>query len=338
MTPPIKLIGSSYATPKRANPKQFLRNGMAPSAALDSQLAIRINHLMRHKRKLLFMHGIDHLALPAGSAGTSERLRFRFMTGTGAVGIRIRAAVMARATSSSSPSGIQLALTDIVAATTNTTVISCPNVVPAGFGANELAYVDQVIACDEQTVYELIVSDVDYARVMSISGSDVAGPVSDDHDYYMAESSSVGRPILASRHHKMRDIINNMYVYNGPQLISFARHQGAETASTNSTSYVLVHPASCEYRFDLTNVARRNRTTVPVVFGAIGTFLGGNHDVALFEGANNKGSVNLTTTNTWVTTSFDLDALDLDYTLKFKASSALNTLSLKAVFCYVYDP
>lgn len=337
MTPPIKLIGSSLATPKRANPKQFLRNGLAPSAALDSQLAIRINHLMRHKRKLLFMHGIDHLSLPAGSAGTTTRLRFRFLTGAGAVGIRIRAAVMARATSSSSPASILLALKDVGAGTTANTTISCPNVVPAGFGANELSHVDQVIACEEKKIYELTVSDVNYARVMSITGTDVAGPVSDDASYYMAESSSVGRPILASRHHKMRDIINDLYAFNGPHLIAWSAHSGVETVSSASTSYVRIHPTNADFALPLDLMARRNQTTIPVVFGAIGTFASGTHDVALFEGANNKATVTLTTSGQWAMTTAVLDAAELTYSLQYKRNSGGSPTILGAT-CYVYDP
>ncbi len=335
----MKLIEVPLVTPKRLRSSQFARNGIAPSAAADSLLATQLNHLVRNKRKLLFAHGILESQLPAGGAGTGERLRFRFMTGFGAVGVRVRAEVMARTYSGTTVPKLKLDLYDIVGASTVTTYVNLPSVPPAAFGVNELAHLDQVIDATEMTEYILTISDVDGTRILSACGVDVAATPSDDATCYLSAVSSVGKPITAARHNAMRDTINKLYKYNGPQLLSWSTHTGAETITTNSTTYARVFQTGNDFRFDLSNMARRNQTTVPVVFAAMGSWLGAyNADVALFEGATNKGSVNLTSTNGWVSTTFNLAASDLTYSLKFKTSSALSTLTLKAACCYVYDP
>ena len=333
-----KLIDVPYATPKRIKSSQFARNGLAPSAAFDSVLATQLNHLVRHKRKMLFSHGIQLSQLPAGSAGATDRVRFRFFTGLGADGIRIRAAVMRRSAAATTSPYLRLALTDVAGASTTTTDVTVSSVSSATTGLNDLMFIDQVIAADELKVYELVVSDGDGTRLLSISGSDVATVPSDDETFYLAAASSIGKPITAARHNAMRDIINNLYAYNGPHLIAWSSHSGVETVSTSSTTYARAHPASVNYALDLSLLARRGQTTVNVVFGAMATFSAGNHDVALFEGATNKASVNLTSSGVWVTTTATLAASDLTYSIQFKSSSALNTCTLRGVTCYVYDP
>lgn len=335
----MKFIEVPLVTPKRLRGSQFARNGVAPSAAADSLLATQINHLIRNKRKMVFSHGLRESQKPAGSVGTTERLRFYFLTGTGAVGIRIRAAVTARSYSASTVPRLKLDLTDVVAATTATTYINLPSAYPGTFGVNELHHVDQVIAADEKKAYHLVVSDVDGTRVLSICGVDVSAAPSDDEAFYLPAVSSVGKPITAARHNLMRDVINDLYAYNGPHLIAWAAHGGVETVSTSGGSLVRAFPTTVDFRLDLSNMARRNQTTVPVVFGAVATLNGGtpSMNVHLYQGGVSKGSVNLTTSNTWVTTTFNLAASDLVYDIRIQRISG-TTHDLKGVTCYVYDP
>lgn len=332
-----KFIDVPFVTPKRIKASQFARNSIAPSAALDSMLATQLNHLVRHKRKMLFSHGIQLSQAPAGSSGATERCRFRFFTGLGAVGIRVRAAILNRSAAATTSPYLRLALTDVAGASTTTTDVDISSVSSSAAGLNNLIYLDKVIDADELKVYELVVSDGDGTRLVSICGSDVAAAPSDDETSYLAAVSSIGRPITAERHNKMRDIINNLYAYNGPHLIAWSAHSGVETVSSSSTSYVRIHPTTVDYELDLSLLARRNQTTVNVVFGAVGTFASGTHDVALFEGATNKATVTLTTSGVWVTTTATLDASELAYSLQYKRNSGANP-TITGVTCYVYDP
>ena len=333
-----KLIDTPHVTPKRIKASQFARNGLAPSAAFDSLLATHINHLVRDKRKMFFSHGIQLSQVPAGSAGATARCRFRFFTGLGAEGIRIRAAIMNRSAAATTSPYLRLALKDVVAATTATTDVTVSSTSSSGTGLNNLMYVDQVIACDELKVYELTVSDGDGTRLVSITGSDVAAVPSDDETCYLAAVSSVGKPITATRHNQIRDIINNLYAYNGPHLISWSTHSGVETVSSSGTTVVRALPTSSEFTLPLAKMARRNKTTVSVVFGAVADLgVSGTLAVHLYQAGSSVGSVTLTADDVWVTTTLNLSASDLAYDIRLQGSSVVNHV-LKGVTCYVYDP
>lgn len=336
MTRPIKV---PLTTPKRIRASQFARNGMAPSAKLDSLLASQINFAVQNRQKMFFSQATPIDSLPAGVAGTKRRMRFRFMTGVGTTSIAFVIMAKNRAATASTTARIQLDLIDVVAASTVTEYASLPPIFTTTTTVDDISHVQHVMACDEKTVYELNVSDTNYSRLMGITGYGIAEAPSDESSNYLAAVSSFGKPILAARHNLMRDRINDLYAYSGPHLIAWSSHDDIDPAVTSAGSLVRAFSTGADFFLPLSKMARRAKSTVPVVFGAVGDLGGGSPscDVFLYQGGSSVGSVRLTADDVWVTTTLNLAASDLAYDIRIQRVAG-TTHTLKGVTCYVYDP
>lgn len=336
MTRPIKV---PLTTPKRIRASQFARNGMAPSAKLDSLLASQINFAVQNRQKMFFSQSTELYSLPAGVAGTKQRMRFRFMTGVGTTSIGFIIIAKNRAATASTTARIKLDLIDVAAASTVTEYVGLPPIFTTTSTIDDISHVQHVMACDEKTVYELNVSDTNYSRLMGITGYGIAEAPSDESSNYLAAVSSFGKPILAARHNLMRDRINDLYAYSGPHLIAWSSHDDIDPAQTSGASLVRAFSTGADFFLPLSKMARRTKTTIPVVFGAVGDLGGGTPscDVFLYQGGSSVGSVRLTATGTWVTTTLNLAASDLAYDIRIQRVTG-TTHTLKGVTCYVYDP
>lgn len=338
MTRPIKV---PLSTPKRIRPGQFARNGMAPSAKLDSLLASQLNFAVQNRQKMFFSQASSFTtgSIPAGVAGTKKRMRFRFMTGVGTTSISFAIMAMNRAATASTTARIKLDLIDVVAVSTVTEYVGLPPLFTTTTGIDDISHVQHTMACTEKTIYELNVSDTNYSRLIGITGYGVASAPSDESANYLAAVSSFGKPILASRHNAMRDLINDLYKYSGPQLIAWSSHDDIDPAVTSAGTLVRAFSTGADFFLPLSKMARRTKTTIPVVFGAVGDLGGGTPscDVFLYQGGSSIGSVRLTADDVWVTTTLNLAASDLAYDIRIQRVAG-TTHTLKGVTCYVYDP
>lgn len=335
------VVPISTTVPARFRRLQFARNGLATSPIAMANMIAATNHILKHRRKSLFSSMVTSPQAADGSSSTTyARQRFYFLTGVSATHVRIRCYLAPR-DSSISPftSRVRLDLTKVGGSTT-TAYMDVTPVIQAADSYNVMMDQSIAIACDAKSEYTLEVTD-EGTRLVAIEGHDECQGV--PVDAIAIDELSIGGAITTTPRESLKNLINDLYQYHQSTLFTWAfdTRKGSSTwPKTSSGTVSKILPAGVEPFIDLTNVARRSKSTVPCKFVAYCDADGGTPtgEVYLRDGTTVKATLSInSTTAQWYTTTCDLDPSGISYNLAFKVLSA-STVYCVAAGLFIYDP
>lgn len=331
-------------TPSRFRRQLFARNGLTLSPiGLVNQIAAA-NHLLKHRRKLFVAQTFDEDFTTA----TSELAiaRYRFLTGASATHVMIRAMYNLLESEAGSSSKARFDLKKQGGGTTTEYIDVEPFTFPSSaYYEWPYASYSLMIECDPESVYELLVYD-NGTRLHSIGVSDYCD--GDPVDAISYDEMSIGGSIVRDPRVSLASVINKLYKFNQSHLFSWAHNLLDIDAPIAQPTIDYMFPQGTDaadgsdkfqHWFDLTNVARRSKTTVPVTWWAYAYNSGaGTSELYLREGTTVKATITVnSTTPQWWSTTVDLDASAIAYNFAHKTVTATNCTT-EALSLYIYDP
>lgn len=330
-------------TPSRFRRQLFARNGLTLSPiGMVNQIAAA-NHILKHRRKS-FVSQVFYAPPPSGGGSETARFRYRFLTGASATHVYIRALYWN--TDSNTPSSYgRFDLKKQGGGTTTEYIEVEPVEFTTASDDIDLREYDLLIACDPESVYELLIYERN-TRLCAISVSDYCD--GDPVDAISYNEMSIGGSIVNDARVSLASVINKIYKYNQSHLFSWAHDLFDIDAPIAQSTIDYMFPQSTdaadgsdkfEHWFDLTNVARRSKTTVPVTWWAYAYNSGaGTSELYLRDGATVKATITVnSTTPQWWSTTVDLDASAIAYNFAHKTVTATNCTT-EALSLYIYDP
>lgn len=232
--------------PRRFDDRKVSRNGMLPNSAFMWWAMAAHNHILSYRRKVFFTVG-DYDNLPNGTAGTREKFRFRCHTGYGATSLMFRLGLGFDSHATGTDPTVAVDVYDVAAATTESREVH------HGFnngGTNDAPddIVERivVIPVTANRTYEVLIKEVDYARVIDCCAFEVAGSVIDTGvDFYVdPDTGGAGYPITDALRERMLGGQSSMWRRNGGHLYTWPGTGGTNPTFTGTTSWKNIYDDS----------------------------------------------------------------------------------------------
>jgi hypothetical protein len=344
--------------PRLVHANRFAANGNIPDAQFLGELVFGQNHIMAHRRKVVFRVPARMDSVRVGSAGTINLWRFRFHAGYGATKLQFLIAFGVDVNSASGDPRIDIDVTEAGGATTTRTV-RAGAVIDATKGVTTTPSLIQWsrISADitANTTYEVLVKTIDYCRPLGMTVIESAN-TSLSTDYFHELEPGVDQPIYDSTRQRTLQGLSQIWRRNGSQLLnwSFPDTTSSSSAPTfASTTWTNVIDATTavaassagfylgDSNFRLNQWCRlSDATTLDVVLAVHASMSAGSTgEVRLQDSGVTRCSITgITTTPQWHTTSTTIANCDTlgKVDLQARTSNAANTLTLNAVSLYTY--
>lgn len=324
------------ATPTRLHHARFVRNGLIPHAQYESDLTNALNFVGACCNKELFRNGCALTDIP-DSSGTT-RVRWRFAGHTGPLLRQLRATLYMARKNAGDPIFSPKVTVYITNADESTTYGSATfqfGAAPLG-GANDwpsefgqgMVIIEGVPA--STTIYGRI-EETDEARLISASVYEQSKPISAANGYVVPDVVSAQQPILDERRQAMLELASSLWHEGAAPLYSWSADIQSSPKTTTSTSPVnildgaaVVDETSPAPTLDTSyggTAARPN--AVPCTFAVRAKVTGGSGRVYLEDVLGGTlAAISFTeTTETWKSTTLDLEALTGKYHVTFEADS-----------------
>ena len=344
--------------PAVIQPQRWCRNGLVPDSQFLRQMVRAQNHIMAYRRKVFCRWG-DVNNPTAGAAGTVNRYRFRCHVGYGTTHIGFVFGMGRAGTSGTNPNVI-ISATVAGGATTTKTFYQGLESSSSSDGPNSITWIRTKIAVTANTTYEMLVSSVDYARILSMTAHEIAETEVDSAvDYFHELAPGAGQPIHDSIRERMLVGLTALYKRNGPHLYSFLGNGDGTNPSFTGTTWTNIidgtttstAEAAGIYTSDVANSGPSHAyrlsdagapafSAVLAVYGQVTTATNGG-EVRFYDDA--EGTIatitGITTTLQWHTATVSISALDTIGKLVVQArhSTAGHTLRVDAVSLYAYE-
>lgn len=334
----------------RIQPQYAARNGRIPSAQFQTQMAMLVNTIARHRRNEFYRSAGD-----VTGPISSKTLRFagHLSPIAGTVVARVNMAPAAQVTQTSSPR-CQLALYNT---TTGAQIgqASChfgysygktPNETPDEWGVGVIG-IDVSNYRDTSFRATLVASSE--ARVISCTVYESAARP-DVSNGYAPQQVSVGQPILDEDRSAVQDLAHSLWHRGGPTLFTFSSQTDA-AAPTNVQAVVrnvvdsvplnakqTATPAG--FRPDLRHSGRKTVDTVPVKIECYAGMAGaGTGSVFVMdEFLSIHATFLVTGTASWQTPIETTLPSDLRKYYVAHAGTGIDTVTTYALSCYRYSP
>lgn len=335
--------------------RRFARNGMVPDARFAKGLIVRQNHVLAYRRKTFLSSG-DWDNLLTGSGGSTVQHRFRCHTGYGATHIAfdVGLGLDDSGTGVGTDPRVTIDVTEAGGATTTETLHYGINTGVPDESPDSVAWFAPKVAVDPDTTYEVTVTAIDYARVVSIGAHEVASNVIDESvQFFIEDNPSLFFPIYDRMRFLLLGGLSEMWKRNGSHLLTWSGNNGAASPTFTSTTWTNVidsttavaGPSAGYYLgADSQTLEPHCRISTPtqmhVVLAAHASCAGGSTgEVRLQDSTGTHLSLTgITSTSQWhtTTTSFaDVTAFQrLD--LQARVAAGGSTLTLNAVSLYAY--
>lgn len=325
-TPPVyQDYIQSFATPQRIHSKRTARNGLIPSASLETELANSMNFVSAIRGKCLSW-ATPIADVPAGSGST--RTRWRFFTHTSPFLRRLRAMVyMATADTTGGGGGgsnpsMSITVTNADESTTYGTAtysygafLGTPVDTPERFGHGEIT-----IACPADTDVAIRVDDVNGGRVIAVAIQEEMLKLNSANGYIVPANVSIASPIYDARRQLLFETATAAWNRQAAHLCSWTvDDQSVPRLTAFNTSRNLIDNTSIAVSaatpgptLDLRYCKTRSSTTVPcmlAVWGAMSTGADTGQVRIVDSSGSTIGSVLITsTTASWHTAVIDMPA------------------------------
>lgn len=326
---------ASVPYPKLLQHLRWCRNGSYPDAWLIRQAATALAHVQAYRRKVFAVVGGDFgSGSSIGLAGTTNYWRFRCRTGYGATQMRFKLGLGQDFHATGTDPRVTVSVTPFGGAADTKTVY---------YGNAAGVYVDDEpltinnselrFDVSPATTYEVVVSGVDYGRPLEFCAYEWADPNVDQAvDYYVELLASVTQPIYDVYRERLLTAASQLWLENGPQLLSWCgRGSGAAISQTGTTwlnvvdgTSTAISAATPGYYFDVMGTGDELADTLKAICRySVGTLLpvtlaayantsaGSTGEVRLADGSGAVGSLTgITTTLQWHTTDITLASVD----------------------------
>lgn len=322
--------------------RRHIRNGLYPTSGLWNLAIATENHLTAYRHREVYRRAWER-GVSISAAGTNTIQRFRFRTGHGVAKLayvvelgvddknlaadpifRIETTLSGGATTTSD---IHFGLADL-----NTGMTDGPD---QGYATRV------VIDVDPDSVYEVALVTVDYARPLSVMAYELGATTVDESvDFFNTYQPAAGSPIYDAERQRILTGLSDMYRANGGIVWHWGLRNGAARTRTSAT-YINVlddsttgTPATSDYGFYVNPQyhSTESRSTVPfelAAYGSVGAGTGGQVRLISSSGAT-YGPVLVSGATGWYTASIDLPASETFLAVQYRGDG-VNTLSLNFV-------
>lgn len=339
--------------PSLVHHRRWARNGMIPDAKFCKALVRAQNHVVAYRRKTFLTAG-DWTNAFSGASGSTVMHRFRCHTGYGATHITfdLLAAHVQGDGLGDDPS-IQIDVTEAGGATTTVTRHLGQNQ-DDGDSPDLISELIVPVPVDPDTTYEVTITAIDYARIMSVGAHEEASNLIDESTtFFVEDSPTLFFPIYDSLRVITVGGMSDMWKRNGSHLLSWTRNGSSSPTFTTTTwtnivdSTTAVAASTAGYYLGDTGLSLAPHcristpTTCNVVFAAHASCAGGSTgEVRLQDSTGTRISLaGIGSTSQWytTTTSFaDVTTLGkLDLQARVAAGGSTLTLNAVSMYCYV---
>ena len=344
--------------PAPIQPQRWCRNGLVPDAAYLRQLVRAQNHIMAYRRKVFCRWG-DVNNATAGAAGTVNRYRFRCHVGYGTTHIGFVFGMGRAGTTGANPNVVISATVAGGATSTKTFYQGLENTISTD-GPNSITWIRTKIAVTANTTYEMLVSSVDYARILSVMAYEVAATEVDSAvDYFHELAPGVGQPIHDSIRERIFTGLTALYKRNGPHLYSFLGNGDGTNPSFTGTTWTNIIDGTTtttseaagvyvsdvansgpSHAYRLSDGAATGFSAVLAVYGQVTTASNGG-EVRFYD--DSIGTIatitGITTTLQWHTTTVTINDLATlgKMVVQARHNTAAHTVRVDAVSLYAYE-
>jgi hypothetical protein len=222
--------------------RRWARNGMIPDAKFAKALVRGLNHISAYRRKTFLMAGDWDNAI-SGTGGSTVMHRFRCHTGYAATHIAFELIIAnTQADGFGDEPQIQIDVTEVGGATTTVTrdVGFNDDAGSTAFAPNNLGTWDVHVPVDADTSYEVTVTAIDHARLVSIGAREIASNIIDESVlFYIEDSPTLFFPIYDRMRLLLAGGLSDMWKRNGSHLLSWTTN-GAASPTFASTTWTNV--------------------------------------------------------------------------------------------------
>lgn len=353
---PTTFATASLIIPRLIQPRRWHTNGRPPDVRYLRDVIRAQNHTVAYRRKTFFSWG-DLDAPHAASASELKLFRFRCHTGHGATHLGFllglgRTDVGNAATATPyvnvgvTPAGGSVTNVRVYGGQTNGTVTDAPSTI---------LWRQVQVPVSGATTYEVIISAVERARVLSACAYEIAGrEVDPSVDWYVAEQPGVEAPVFDGTRERILRGMSEMWRRNGTHLYTWPGagtgvnptfgaswtnviDDGTGGANSATPGVYLLGDSTYDMA---THCRRSDGATIDVVLAAHGSVAAGSDgEVRIVDSSTGSAVATLGsigTSSQWYSTTATISNADLGRKYDLEARSAASTLTLNGVSVYSY--
>jgi hypothetical protein len=332
--------------PRLIQYRRQCRNGLYPAANLWTSIVAAENHLVAYRKREIYRRAWE-LAVVDSFAGTTNVARFRFRTGYGVT--RLAYVLIMGLDNKNIATNPRIDIDTTIsggATSTLTFYYGLQNSAGSTDGPDTLSAQRQEVTVTANTVYEVTVKTIDYARPIALMAYELASPTVDEAtDYYNTQQPMAGAPIYDADRQRIVEGLSNMYRRNGGITWHWSLTDGASRTRSSATHINILDnsttgtPTTAHYGFYL-NPQYHNtesRTTVPFELGVYGSIGAGSGTVRLIDTSGNTyGTVTINGAAAWRTATLNLPTTETFFVPQFAGDGA-NTVSVSAISLIEYE-
>ncbi len=327
------------------------RNGTYPTASFYNAAIYAENHITTFRKREVFRWNGHMGATAVGRVGgTINHSRFRCHVGYGTTKL-VAYAILGRprATWSTDPYvSIDVTISGGATTTMAPDMHSSVGAPTPTDTPDEWGYHRSEIAVTPNTTYEVLVKQVDYARILSLTIFEEGGGTIDDAvDYYNEQVPQSGSKVLDAHRERLLPGLSNMWKRNGGLQVNWSREGGltrTRTASsvinlTDNTTTGTPTAHTPGWTLDLAYRTTMSRAVVPCVLAVYGSMSAGTGAVYLTDtsGVTALAATVNSATPQWFTTTGNLVAAASKKYDPMFISDGTNTLTVHALSLYEYE-
>lgn len=336
--------------PATVEHRRDARNGMYPCSSFYNQAVYAENHITAFRKKQVFQWRarLGDIANVGSTGGTVNHSRFRCHVGYGTTRL-VAYAIMGPANPSGTDPYVSIDATIAGGATSTFSpdMHTGTNTTAASDVPSQWQLMRSEVMVTANTTYEVLVKQIDYARILALSIFEEGDGVIDTSiDYFNDLTVPTGRKIYDS--HRERLIgLSSMWKRNGALQCNWGREGGATRTRTSATAINLVDNTttgtptanSPGWKLDLQYRTTRSRAVVPCVLAVYGSMSSGSGTVRITD--TSAASPIAVTVNSatpgWFTATGDIVASAAKKYDPMFLSDGANTLTVYAVSLYEYE-
>lgn len=323
-----------------------IRNGLYPNAATWATMLRAQNHCMGYRHREIYRRAWE-LGVIDGFTGSTNVARFRFRTGLGVSRLTYVLFMGLDTHNAGANPRIDIVRTISGGASSTSTFYWGLERTGTNDGPSQQYLTTGDASVTPSTVYEMLVTAQDYARLLSLCVYEQASlTVDEGTNYYNTHNPAASSPIYDADRQQLVVGANALWKQN--RAATWHWHLGDGSVRTRSSAtYISIidnstsgTPATSDYGFYL-NPQYHNTisaTTVPFELAVYGAVAAGSGTVRLIDSAGNTyGPATVNGLAGWYTAAINLPAASTFYTAQY-AGDGVNSVGVTAISLIEYTP